>query len=210
MESADDGSAGVVGIDVEGAVVDVDGHGVISAVRGRGVEREPIESFDDFSYGLLEGGVTERTSQLPASPGAFGLGGRGRSFAVGVVEEGDEAADEQANLGIARQEGLAEPVAFGGTSPPGWRSGFFFEDAGFEESFEVGPHGGGVDPQDASQFGDLAGPFLERFDDSEAPGVAQEAVAFRSDLGRATPVHRASAQHGVERGSNKDDTQITE
>jgi len=204
VEGADDRSAGVVRLDVEGAVMNVDGHGVVASDRGLGVERQAVEGFDDFPYGLFDRGMAEGGGELPASPGTFLCGGADRPFAIGVLEEGKKAADKETDLGVAGEEGLAESVAFGRPTPTGRRPGFFFENAGFKQPFEMGPHGGGMNPQNAGQFRDLTGSLLKCFDDFQATSVAQEAMAFGSDFRRRTPLHRASPQDDVEHGGKAD------
>jgi hypothetical protein len=209
VEGADDGSGGVVRIDVEGAVVEIDADGVVAPDGGLRVEREAVERFHDFPHGLLDGRVAERAGQLPASAGAFLFRGADRSLAIGVGEERKQAPDKEADLRVAGEEGLAEPIALGRPTPTGWRPGFFFENAGFEQPFEMGSYRRGVDPQDAGQFGDLTGPLFECFDDFQASGVAQEAMALGSDLGRGAPFHR-SAQHDIERRGNEQRPEVAE
>ena len=182
-------SVGVVRVDPEGAVAYIDGHGVFPSDRWSRSEGEAVEGLDDLPHRLLKGRMAERTSELPAPPGPLLLGGTGGPFTVSAPEERDEAPDEEADLGVAGEERLPEPVALGGPAPALRNTGLLLEHPRLEQPIEVSAHRRRMDSEEAGELGNLAGPLPERLHDGQAPGVSQEPVALGPDGLGKTPVH---------------------
>ena len=189
VEGADDPSIGVVGINPEGTVLDLDGHRPDSADGHGGSEGKALESVNDLMGRLLEGGVTEGTGHFPAPPGAFRFGRGGRSVTVCVSQQGDEAADEEPELGVAAEKRLAEAVTLGRPAPAGRHPRFLVEDAGVEQPFEMRPHGGGVNAEEIGQLRNLTGSLFKGLHDGQAPDVTQEPVALGPHGVRQPPIH---------------------
>ena len=180
MEGADDRSIGIAGVDIERTVPYVDAHCLVLPDGRHWAEGETLEGVDDFVDGLLERRVPEGTGHVAAPSGSLGLGVLGGFVTVGVPQEGNETAYEQPQLGITAEERLAEAIPLRRATPPGRLPWLLFEDAGFEQAFEVGTHRGWMDTEDASQLGNLTRPFLEGFHDGQPARVTEEPMALRS------------------------------
>lgn len=190
MERAHDGAIRIVRFDAKRAMANVNGHRVVPVVlSGLRIKREAVEGLHHLPHRFLEGDVTGRFPELLASPEPLLFSGGHRSFAEGSVEEGYQAAHEQFDFRVPGQERLTEPVAPGRASPPGRDAGLLFQHPGFEESVEVRPHGGWMNPEQAGQFRNFPGPLAERLHDGQAAGVPEQAVALGPHSLGKTAVH---------------------
>jgi hypothetical protein len=189
VEGAHDGSIGILGIDAEGTVPNVHRHPVVLLHRRHRPEGETLEGLDDFLDGPLEGRMPQGAGHVPAPTGAFRFNVLGGFVTVGLSEKRDEGADQEPQLGVTAEEGLAEPVPLGWSAPPGGRPWLLFEDAGIEEAFQVRAHGGRMDAEYAGKLGDLPRSFLEGLDDGQPPRVTEKPVALGAHRVGETSVH---------------------
>jgi hypothetical protein len=202
VEGAHDGSIGIVWVDAERTVPNVHSRPVVLLHGRHRSEGETLEGVDHLVDGLLEGRVPKGTGHLPTPSGAFRLGVLGGFVTVGVSDEGDEGADEESQLGIAAEEGLAEPVTLGWAAPPGGRAWLLIEDAGFEESFEVGADRGGMHAEDAGEFWNLPRSFLEGLHNGQPADVTEQLVALGPHGVSETSIHLDDPHGGTCRLTN--------
>jgi hypothetical protein len=188
VEGANHGSIGIIRVDAEGAVADVDGDDSVPLgwrIRGEG---EACQRIHDVPHRQLRRGITDATTEVPPSADSFFLGGGGRPLAPGLPEERDQTADKEMDRGVTAEQAMPEPVALGGPAPSRRNARLGLQEPGFQQLFEVAPHGCRVNAEEPGELGDLTGPLLQGLNDDQAMGMPQELVALGADPLRKAPV----------------------